>query len=99
MRAKILIFNFVLIIFTMPVSSAQIVQLQFKYKVGDCITPINPIWSWFSKIGKIEDIYYGEAFKAYVYSIYIPKSAISKRGSYDVYQIENNTAKVTSCPF
>ena len=79
--------------------TAQTAHVSTKYKIGDCITPIDPLWSWFGKAGKIEDILLSKKFNGKVYYLNIPESYIRPYGFFDVGRIDDLTVKVTRCPF
>ena len=95
---------FIIAVFFLLISStlrltAQTNHVSSKYKIGDCITPIDPMWSWFGKVGKIEDIVSSKKFSGEVYYLNIPESNIAKTGFFHMPSIDDRTVKVTSCPF
>ena len=79
--------------------TAEISFPKAKYSIGDCITPTDPNWSWFSETAMIEDIVYSKRSEAFVYWLFIPESSISKHGLFDIQSIDMMTSKLRSCPF
>lgn len=68
------------------------------YEIGDCITPIDPTWSWFGKHAKVADIVYSKHFGAFTYLLFIPESLIQPHGQFNIVDIEDKTAKLSQCP-
>ena len=46
-------------------------SLGTKYKIGDCITPIDPLYSWYGKTGQIVDVVYSQKYGQVVYVMLI----------------------------
>ena len=88
--------------FLMIIGSQVYAHLNFpdtKYNVGECITPTDPAWSWFGETARVEDVVYSKRYEAFVYHLYIPESAISPFGVFDIESIDYMTFKLRRCPF
>ena len=70
-----------------------------KYKIGDCITPIDPLYSWYGKTGQIVDVVYSQKYGQVVYVMLIDgKPGLGGVTHFDVASIDFSTAKLLACP-
>ena len=70
-----------------------------KYKIGDCITPIDPLYSWYGKTGQIVDVVYSQKYGQVVYVMLIDgKTGLGGVTHFDVNSIDYSTAKLRYCP-
>ena len=92
----------ILLVVLMSSATQTAAHLNFpdtKYDIDECITPTDPAWSWFGETARVEDIVYSKHYEAFVYHLYIPKSAISPFGVFDIGSIDYMTFKLRRCPF
>ena len=92
----------ILLVVLMSSATQTAAHLNFpdtKYDIGECITPTDPAWSWFGETARVEDIVYSKHYEAFVYHLYIPKSAISPFGVFDIGSIDYMTFKLRRSPF
>jgi len=74
-------------------------SLDTKYQIGDCITPITPLYSWYGKTGQIIDVVYSQKYAQVVYVMLIDgKPGLGGVTHFDVDSIDYNTAKLLACP-
>ena len=91
-----------LIALLMTFASQVVAEVNFpdtKYEISDCISPIDPTWSWFGQIARVEDIVYSKKLKMFAYRLYIPESDISEYGLFGIWIIDLQTFKLIRCPF
>ena len=92
----------ILLVLLMSSATQAAAHLNFpdtKYNIGECITPTDPAWSWFGETARVEDIVYSKHYEAFVYHLFIPKSAISPFGMFAIESIDYMTFKLRRCPF
>jgi hypothetical protein len=69
-----------------------------KYRVGDCITPVDPLWAWFGEPALVTDIVYSQRYESFLYHLRI-KEALNWVSNIDyVSAVDRYTAKLSSCP-
>ena len=84
----------ILVLIVPKIAVAQNIDCpETNFEPGDCITPTDPSWSWFGKIGIIEDIVYG---KVHQYSYFI--TIDGKAGLFDIPSVDYAAVKLLRCP-
>ena len=81
--------------------SAPLAFAEYKYKEGDCITPVNKNWSWYQGIAQVQGVFkridrdYIDSetyFLTFVANEHVPPwRRYLKPGMFSVFQIDSNT--------
>jgi hypothetical protein len=91
-------FLMVALVFPNVVYSDDIKWPETKYRAGDCITPIDPLWSWYGKAGLVSHIIYTKEEQSFFYYIRIQDQPVWRGDLFTPKIVDEYTAKLTSCP-
>jgi hypothetical protein len=69
-----------------------------KYRPGDCITTIDPLWTWYGKAAIVAEIVYAQELEGFFYYIRIQNDPVWIGDLFAIKTIDDYTAKLTSCP-
>ena len=86
--------------FLLVTTGASFAEVSFPnhlYDVGDCITPLDPIWNWFGIAARVIDLVYSMEEGNFAYLLEFV-SGDQHKGLFGIAAIDANTAKLTSCP-
>lgn len=86
--------------FLLATTGASFAEVRFPnhlYDVGDCITPLDPSWSWFGIVARVNDLVYSKEVGNFAYLLEFV-SGDQNNVLFSIAAIDAKTAKLTSCP-